>query len=114
MARGMACIAIAAVAICLAPGLPPNPAPAADAQQVTLTLNGMTCASCAFAIKAALKKLDGVQEAKVSYREERATIIYDPDRVSPEAMIQAIRDAGFDALTTEPTETPQGKGGGRE
>lgn len=79
------------------PGPTGGAASAAGSQELTLALGGMTCAACAFAVKAALNTLDGVHEAKVSYREKQATVSFDPSLVTPEAMIQAIQDAGFEA-----------------
>ena len=70
-----------------------------------LALEGMTCASCAFAVKAALQRLDGVLEAKVSYREKKAVIAFDPARVTPEAMVEAIRRAGFQAAVARPAKS---------
>ncbi|MDF1552862.1 MAG: metal-binding (seleno)protein [Deferrisomatales bacterium] len=70
---------------------------AAEARTVELAVKGMTCASCTFAVKAALKKLDGVKDAKVSYREKKAVVTYDPDRVTPEDLVSAVDKTGFTA-----------------
>lgn len=63
----------------------------------TLKVEGMTCASCSVTVKTALKKLDGVRDAQVSAKEKRARVTYDPARVTPERMVQAVKDAGYDA-----------------
>lgn len=74
---------------------------ATPAEQATATANlrveGMHCASCSVTVDAAIEKLDGVREAKVSAKEKRARVTYDPARVTPQQMVQAIKDAGFDA-----------------
>jgi mercuric transport protein len=90
----------------LAAGLPGAAAPghAAEAKTVELAVEGMTCAACTFAVKAALKKLDGVDNAKVSFREKKAVVTYDPDRVTPEDMVSAVDKTGFSASLPEPTE----------
>lgn len=62
----------------------------------------MTCACCAFAVKAALQRLHGVDEARVSYREKRATVVYDPVRVTPEDLVAAVEKAGFRATLRPP------------
>ncbi len=69
-------------------------AQAAAEQTVELSVAGMTCASCKFTVKTVLKRLDGVQDASVSYKEKKATVSYDPQRVTPEQMAQAINETG--------------------
>lgn len=76
------------------------PAAAAEAAAeatVTLKVDGMHCASCSVTVKTALKKLEGVRDAQVSAKEKRAHVSYDPARVTPERMVQAVKDAGYDA-----------------
>lgn len=70
------------------------PVPAAD--RVELPISGMTCASCANRIERRLNKLAGV-DASVNYATETATVAYDPAAVSPEALVDAVRSAGYDA-----------------
>lgn len=48
-------------------------------------------------VKKALEGLEGVKEAIVSFKEKRADVLYDPDRVTVEDMIRAISRAGFSA-----------------
>lgn len=64
---------------------------------VTLALDGMTCASCGATIRLTLKKLDGVKDATVSFKDKRAEVTYDPARVTPDRMVKAIEDAGYKA-----------------
>lgn len=70
---------------------------AAQEATVTFKVDGMHCASCSVTVKATLKRLEGVREAQVSAKEKRARVTYDPARVTPERMVQAVRDAGYDA-----------------
>lgn len=70
---------------------------AAQPATVTLAIDGMTCASCGVTIKVALKKLDGVKDATVSFKDKRAQVTYDPARVTPDRMVKAIEDAGYKA-----------------
>jgi len=62
---------------------------------VVLEIQGMTCASCATRIERKLNKIDGV-EASVNYATEKAKVTAMRD-VSPDALIQAIADAGYTA-----------------
>ena len=66
-----------------------------SATSVTLEVEGMTCASCAFTVRTALKKLDGVKEAKVSKAENQAVVDFDPAKVTPQQMVDAINKAGY-------------------
>ncbi|MGH7459196.1 MAG: heavy-metal-associated domain-containing protein [Longimicrobiaceae bacterium] len=67
-------------------------APAAELARVALQVEGMTCGGCALSTRIVLKRLDGVKEAEVSYEQKRAIVTYDPDKVTPERMIAALKD----------------------
>ncbi|MDW7709914.1 MAG: heavy metal-associated domain-containing protein [Deferrisomatales bacterium] len=84
-------------------GLRPGHARAEESREAALALEGLTCAACAFAVKAALKRLDGVRDAKVSYRNKTATVFYDPAQVSPQELVAAVEQAGFRASIQEPS-----------
>lgn len=72
-------------------------AQAAETSRVTLRIDGMTCGSCAAAVKVKLERLDGVREARVSFDEKRARVTYDARQVTPQRMIEAIEDLGYRA-----------------
>lgn len=73
-------------------------------QNVTVSIKGMTCASCAGIIEDALKALDGVISASVNLATERAFVSYDPTVVDLRTIRAAIVDAGYDVIETgEPT-----------
>ena len=67
----------------------------------TLQITGMTCASCVNAVQKAIKKLDGVQEASVNLATEKATVIYDPDKVRIPQIQDAVSRAGYKAMEIE-------------
>lgn len=49
----------------------------------------------------ALEKVDGVEEASVSYEAGQAVVTYDPERTSPdEFMAELARLTGFRAIVT--------------
>jgi len=66
----------------------------AKPERVQLTVEGMTCASCAARIERKLNRLEGV-EAAVNYATERATVSYDPARVTIDDLIRAVEAAGY-------------------
>jgi mercuric ion binding protein len=67
----------------------------ATPQTVTLYVQNMTCPLCKITVKKALEKTSGVMEAKVDYEKKTATVRFDPDKATPQALTEATRDAGF-------------------
>ena len=65
-------------------------------EEVTLDLQGMTCASCAATIARKLNKLDGV-EASVNYATEQAAVSFDATRIAVEDLVRAVEAAGYGA-----------------
>ncbi len=63
---------------------------------VELDLEGMTCAACAARIETQLNKLEGV-EASVSLATEKASVRFAPQKLDVAALIQRVRDSGYDA-----------------
>jgi uncharacterized protein len=64
----------------------------------TLKIKGMTCGQCEKAIRRALLKVDGINEAAVSFKESEANIVYDSDKTTEEHMNKAIHDAGYEVM----------------
>lgn len=64
---------------------------------VTLKVEGMTCSSCGLTVRVAIKKLDGVKDAKVNVPSKEAVVEYDPAKVTPEKIVEAINKAGYAA-----------------
>ena len=69
----------------------------------TFGVTGMTCTSCSGRVERKLNKVDGV-EATVNFATETANVSFDPDSVDPAAIIQIIRDTGYDAFELQPTD----------
>ena len=72
-------------------------------QQHSLTVEGMTCASCVARVEKALKKLSGVQEATVNLATERATVQSIDGGVTPEQLIAAVQKIGYHAALSTDT-----------
>src|SRR5690349_7924316 len=73
------------------------PARQQPATQAELAIGGMTCASCVARVERKLSKLEGVRSASVNLATERASVAYDPARVSPAQLIAAVEAAGYGA-----------------
>ncbi len=97
-------LACATVVLTLAVG---TQAQSAAAKVCTVKVTGMTCASCAPAVKAAAKTVVGVADATVNYHKATADVTYDPAKTNPKAIADAItRQSGFKA---SPGESPAKK-----
>lgn len=58
-------------------------------------VTGMTCGGCERALGRAVSRLPGVEQVSASHAEQSATVTYDENVVSPDAIAAAIRDAGY-------------------
>jgi Cu+-exporting ATPase len=67
----------------------------ADDQTLTLSIDGMSCASCVNRIERYLRKVDGVDTANVNLATERATVR--GRALTPEEILRAVESAGYDA-----------------
>jgi len=74
------------------------------ARQVELSIEGMTCASCAARIERKLNKLDGVT-ATVNFATEKARVTFPPS-VPPEQLLSTVEAAGYTARLPEPAAAP--------
>ncbi|RME83481.1 MAG: cadmium-translocating P-type ATPase [Caldilineae bacterium] len=68
-------------------------------KQLILPITGMTCANCSATIERNLKRLPGVEQATVNLATERATVIYDPDVLEPEAITDLVEELGYGVAT---------------
>ena len=62
---------------------------------LSLPVEGMTCASCVARVETVLRTVEGVDAAAVNLATERATVRFDPARVSLNQLQQAVRQAGY-------------------
>jgi mercuric transport protein len=65
------------------------------AARTTLDVQNMTCSSCVVTVRNSLTRLDGVKEATVTLEPPEAVVVYDPQKVSTEALIEATTNAGY-------------------
>jgi Cu+-exporting ATPase len=79
---------------------------ATPTEQITIPVGGMTCAACQAHVQNALARQPGVHDAAVNLLLNQAAVSYDPEVCSPDALVQAIRDTGYDAtLPSDATTT---------
>nr|WP_322629888.1 heavy metal translocating P-type ATPase [Halothiobacillus sp.] len=63
--------------------------------ELDLTVEGMTCASCVGRVERALKKTPGVLAAEVNLATERAHVRFVPGMVTPDELAAAVSEAGY-------------------
>lgn len=70
---------------------------AGDTATSTFHVTGMTCGGCEVGVRRAVGKLEGVEEVEASHEEGTATITYQANMVTPDAIIAAIEELGYTA-----------------
>ena len=79
------------------------PTPATET--LALPVLGMSCASCQHHVEQALRSTAGVASAHVDLMAHRASVVFDPAITAPQALVDAIRSAGYDAVLPRAGET---------
>src|SRR3954454_15007328 len=83
----------------------PGPVAAGAEVETSLTIEGMTCASCVGRVTKALNRVEGVAAASVNLATETATVTHDPSLVPVDDLTAAVVRVGYTA-TPKPTRTP--------
>lgn len=68
-------------------------------ERVTLAIEGMSCGHCVKAVSGALQGVPGVRVESVQIGS--ATVAYDPDATTVDAIIDAVNDEGYAAHRAE-------------
>jgi Cu+-exporting ATPase len=71
----------------------------------TIPVTGMTCAACSGRIQRTLENTPGVSNANVNLMTGSATIDYEPSTITPEQLVEAIRETGYGAELPVESET---------
>ena len=62
------------------------------------SVTGMSCASCSAHVEKAVQKVSGVRSVAVSLLTNSMMVEYEESQTSPEAIIQAVQQAGYGAM----------------
>jgi P-type Cu+ transporter len=73
--------------------------------KIDIPVQGMTCAACQASVQKALQRQPGVLDAAVNLMMKNAAVTYDPAVTRPEALVEAIRDTGYEAEMPRPEAT---------
>lgn len=66
-----------------------------------LTTEPFTCPSCIKKIEGALKRTDGVGEAKVLFHSNKVKVSFDEDKVSATELADVVSGLGYPVLKTK-------------
>jgi copper chaperone CopZ len=67
----------------------------------TFKIEGMNCDACANTIKSLVEKESGVRMASVSFSERQARVLYDPNAVREDDLVEVIQRPGFRVVARE-------------
>ena len=84
----------AVLTVCCA-ALLPLAAAAATPRIAVLEVQNMSCSLCPLTVRKALEKTPGVTRARVDYAAKTATVDFDAERTTPEALAAATTQAGY-------------------
>jgi Cu+-exporting ATPase len=66
-----------------------------EQQRIDLPVRGMTCASCVNRVEKAIGELAGVDECRVNFATNTATVLYDEDTTGPDRFRRAVESLGY-------------------
>lgn len=70
--------------------------------ELTLNVDGMTCAACAINVDKAVRKLNGINDVNVNIANDKMHVVFNKNQVKLSDIKKAVYDAGYDAfLSTE-------------
>jgi len=68
-------------------------------KKASISITGMTCVTCAATVEKGLAKTPGIKQAEVNFASEKASIEYDPKRISLQKIKDTISQLGYGAAT---------------
>ena len=72
-------------------------------EEITLAIEGMTCASCISHVTHALENVSGVEKANVNLATEKATVRLEAQAAGLDTLFEAVKDAGYRVRTNNIT-----------
>ena len=69
-------------------------------EETLLDVIGMSCPSCIRHVNAALADIEGVAKVEVRLRDGKVLVRHDPAVANVNALIEALRDAGYDSTVS--------------
>ncbi len=72
-------------------------------KKIEVPVTGMTCAACSARVQSGLSGMEGIKFVNVNLASERASVDFNPEITSPEAIIKKIEDIGYGATVAKQT-----------
>lgn len=73
-----------------------------DTEKITISISGMSCASCGSAIENALRSFKGVKSANVNFASEKAFVEYDPAITDIQKLEKVVEATGYTVIREMP------------
>ncbi|WP_309903027.1 heavy metal translocating P-type ATPase [Variovorax soli] len=89
------------------------PAAGAGPKERSLLIEGMTCASCVARVEKALAAVPGVASATVNLATEQAQVRFAGRDIGTDALVAAVRKAGYEASRAEEAQAAPARAAGR-
>jgi len=64
-------------------------------ERIQLNVEGMLCSHCENRVMKALGAIDGVSNVSISLKDNTVTVYYDPSKVSPKVINEAVEEQGY-------------------
>ncbi len=77
-------------------------------RQLSVGIQGMTCANCVSRVERALNRVDGISDATVNLATEKATVSFDGRVLAVSDVLGAISGSGYEPVTADATLSIQG------
>ncbi|MCT4655947.1 MAG: heavy metal translocating P-type ATPase [Cohaesibacter sp.] len=71
-------------------------------EQLALAVEGIYCPACMTRIERGLADLDGVERARVNLTSHRLSVVWDPEQVNPDRLLERLADLGYGAHPFDP------------
>lgn len=66
-----------------------------EGSQLSFLIEGVRCVSCVWVIEHLLEQLPGISQVRINYSTHRARVLFDPERISPAAILQQLIRIGY-------------------
>jgi Cu+-exporting ATPase len=74
---------------------------------ITIPVLGMSCAACQTHVQTALRQTRGVDGADVNLLTHTARVVFDPAIATPETLVAAVKDSGYESSLAKPGDAPE-------
>jgi Cation transport ATPase len=72
------------------------------ARRIELAVDGITCAACLTDIERGLRRLPGIVSARVNVSSRRTSVVFSPDKLTPEGVLERMAAIGYPAQPFDP------------